>query len=83
MIKLIVGQRYQLPHGIGTLMGKECFSADDTQVYLDTENLSGTKSTRYIFDIEECEWTRIMKKDEAPRKYAAWAEQIQELKYEE
>lgn len=76
MVRLIVGDFYKLPHGIGQLLGKEVFNKEGNTIPIDTLDMTGTEFTRYIFQLNEnSRWATLMEST----RYAAWGQQIQEV----
>lgn len=88
MLEMVIGRRYKLEHGTGTLVGLEVNDPDrdgHLLVCTDHEVVNGPlRSTRYrfVFEIDDCEWSEIMDSN----CYAAWysdvdyhPQQIQEL----
>ena len=75
MIKLKIGMLYQLPHGVGKLLGQLQFENDYKSKII--PKISGNKHTSYIFKIDgNTKWSKLMNST----RYRAWGDQIQELK---
>lgn len=74
---LVLGKRYKLPHGYGTLLGREVWNEDGMTSQLDTKDLRERMHGRFIFMLEKGHsWAFY---DNEPEKYAAWGKQIEEI----
>jgi len=51
-MNLKIGNRYELPHGYGKLIGRETFT-DDDKVVVNRTSLNGMRGQRYVFEIEQ------------------------------
>ena len=78
---LVLGKRYKLDHGYGTLLGREVFDKDGNTASLDTEDLRERASGRFIFMLEKGHsWIAgSFPYDNEPKKYAAWGKHIKEV----
>lgn len=50
--KFVLGNRYQLPHGIGKLIGREIVD-ENKKISHSFTSLKGYKHARYIFELED------------------------------
>lgn len=78
---LILGKRYKLEHGYGTLLGREVWDEDGTTTQLDTKDLRERMHGRMIFMLEKGHsWiSGSFPYDNEPKKYAAWGNHIEEV----